>query len=83
MSHSTIRSGRQLGPNPGAGQMRADENRQDLHALPSTQADARFLLLYLGRRGAMSRFTFEAMRAASALPGLQAVRRQDLPDSLI
>ena len=52
--------------------MRADENRQDLHALPSTQADARFLLLYLGRRGAMSRFTFEAMRAASALPGLQA-----------
>lgn len=42
-----------------------------LDILPSKQADARFLLLYLGRRGAMSRFALEAMRASSSLPNLQ------------
>lgn len=52
--------------------MRIDENRQGLHILPSNQANARFLLLYLGRRGAMSRFALEAMRAAAALPELEA-----------
>lgn len=52
--------------------MRVDDSRQGLHIPPSNQADARLLLLYLGRRGAMSRFTLEAMRAAASLPELQA-----------
>jgi glycosyltransferase involved in cell wall biosynthesis len=35
-------------------------------------APQRAMLVYLGRRGSMPRFTFEAMRAASALPGVEA-----------
>ncbi|CAN7182308.1 glycosyltransferase family 4 protein [Bosea sp. LjRoot237] len=52
--------------------MDANEKRQGLRAFPPVPTNARFLLLYLGRRGAMSRFTFEAMRAALSLPDLQA-----------
>lgn len=51
--------------------MVADESLRDLRTRPSCPTDASFLLLYLGRRGAMSRFTLEAMRATRSLPGLQ------------
>lgn len=52
--------------------MGGNESRPDLSVPPSARLGPRFLMLYLGRRGAMSRFTFEAMRAASALPDMQA-----------
>lgn len=47
-------------------------NGLDLHASSSVQPNIHLLMLYLGRRGAMTRFTFEAMRASLSLPELQA-----------
>jgi glycosyltransferase involved in cell wall biosynthesis len=52
--------------------MSATESRRDLRGQQSGQSETRILLLYLGRRGAMSRFTFEAMQAAASVPGVQA-----------
>lgn len=46
-----------------------DRQSQKLEASP---ARTRLLLLYLGRRGAMSRFVLEAMRSASTIPNVQA-----------
>lgn len=52
--------------------MSASESRRDLRGQQSGRSETRILLLYLGRRGAMSRFTFEAMQAAASTPGMRA-----------
>ncbi|WP_181832613.1 glycosyltransferase [Bosea caraganae] len=52
--------------------MGAHKSKLELRDDPSGQSEARILLLYLGRRGAMSRFTLEAMQAAAGVPGLRA-----------
>jgi glycosyltransferase involved in cell wall biosynthesis len=52
--------------------MGATESKRDLRSRQSEQSETRILLLYLGRRGAMSRFTFEALQAAASVPGVRA-----------
>ncbi len=52
--------------------MGATESKQDLRSHQSEQSETCILLLYLGRRGAMSRFTLEALRAVTSVPGVRA-----------